>query len=303
MSSSPRSPPGSWGHWCPTVATGGCHPACHNGPATRRRQDFLCRSRAPRPSPSGPRGTRRGAQTSRPWQALASPLATPERPVATRAWGPGNPLPALRASIAGGLAIGCAPVGTVHDATIAARVVHPVAQPRCLSDPVDALARPLRSRPVQGSGNLHAPPGSLEARHAGGSERAGAQGASTDSPRGRPSRLGRRRPGALSSLVVRDRWPATAVAYSAIAADAGRTTRLTATACPTRPARTTVMPEAIPTSHPAAAKTPDAPDTHGRTSTPRTPEPVPHPGIGAPRDTSPSLAGRCVPTACPVEEE
>ncbi len=48
--------------------------------------------------------------------------------MAARAWA-WQPLATLRASLAEGLAIGGALLRTVHEATIAARVVHTVAQP------------------------------------------------------------------------------------------------------------------------------------------------------------------------------
>ena len=241
----------------------------------------------PPPGPSC-QVTRRGTQRSRPCQP-------PEWSVAARAWA-WQPLATLRASLAGELAIGGAPLRTVHEATIAARVVHTVAQPLLPVGQPRQRARAASGQLPYGVPGTPAPPpddrGMGTARQPASVAHDAAQRAELGGPPRGPRHAAVRAdpaPGALQLVGGQGPVAVTAVAYPAISADAGRTTRLRATARPTRPARTTVTPE--PSSrHPEAAKTPAAPNTQIRTSTNRTPEPV-HTFVSADTAVSPPPGG------------
>jgi hypothetical protein len=124
-------------------------------PGNPATHGFFDRSGAPRPSPS-----------AFSWDALRradiAPVATPcqhlSGPWQPRAWGLAT-LCHPAGQRAGGLAIGCTPAETVHYATIAARVVHPVVQsPVPVGHHVDAPARPPQVKRGTGVRELAPPP-------------------------------------------------------------------------------------------------------------------------------------------------
>ena len=246
MSSSPRSPPGSWGHWSPTVATGGCQQACHNGRQPEKAEDFLPPARPDR---------------ARSVPGVAPPVASPCHPLSgfgNPSLGAWQPLATLRAGITGRLAIGCESLRTVHDGTIAAWVVHPVAQPRSRSGTPSMRPRSLRTTQNEVPGALdHRRTTKARARHDSriGRPQRSPRGELDRSPRGRRHvvvRAARRRAGPSAR-----RGLATAVTYSAIAADAvRRLARQPMRAQQDQPDNRDAASHLH--RHPEAAKTPDA---------------------------------------------